>query len=675
MKVFVDIHDKRWKKYKINFEKIVAALDLPNHSKAEVSVVLTDDSEIHTLNREYRGIDKPTNVLSFELGDDVLLGDIYISFDTVLKEAKDAHISVEDHTAHMVVHGVLHLMGYDHLNDRQAKKMESKEIKALGELGIKNPYESDDEFVCSDASCCPGTGLFAFLNKLKIREDGFWQYALYAVFGGLAAFGFAPFNMWWLTVLCFMGAYWLTVRSTKKIGFWKAFLRVVPFGAMYGISMFWWVLNTIYVAPEIAAQYAIWTIPGVFGLGFAGALIFGIPFVFLRTVAMKPAARPFFFAGCWTFVLWLREWMFTGFPWNPIANISMPFPVLANSMSLWGALGLTFVIVGFACSVVEMLRKYRSRAALTSLCVFVVLLCVGCIAGHENMRRSDSGAEMKPQMVRIVQPAFSQEQKATHNREQAMQNAEKNLRDLLFLGVGDAGADLVVYPETSYPFAIVEGDEMPLATALGTNVVVGATTYNPAIGLQNSLIVADENGQILSVYSKSHLVPFGEYRPLGFLPSPANLVPGDGPELISLNVSGRDFVFAPAVCYEVIFSDSLVPDGAGLSVDAIINITNDNWFGRTPGTYQHLDMVRRYAIESGLPIVRANYSGISAFVAADGVIIDSLPIGASGHIDGFVWGAHMTPYRMIGMNWWIIIILAFAGLASLAMNAVDKNRK
>ena len=65
MKVFVDIHDKRWKKYKINFEKIVAALDLLNHSKAEVSVVLTDDSEIHTLNREYRGKDTPTNVLSF----------------------------------------------------------------------------------------------------------------------------------------------------------------------------------------------------------------------------------------------------------------------------------------------------------------------------------------------------------------------------------------------------------------------------------------------------------------------------------------------------------------------------------------------------------------------------------------------------------------------------------
>ena len=675
MKVYVDIHDRRWKKYKLDFEKIISALNLPEYNESEVSIVLTDDSEIHMLNREYRGIDKPTNVLSFELGDDILLGDIYISIDTVVKEAKLAKISVEEHTAHMVVHGVLHLMGYDHLNDRQAKKMEAKEIKILDKLGIKNPYESDDEFVCSDASCCPGAGLFAFLNKLKIREDGFWQYALYAVFGGLAAFGFAPFNMWWLTILCFMGAYWLTVRGAKKLGFWSAFLRVLPFGAMYGVSMFWWVLNSIYVVPELTTQYAFWTVPGLIGLGVAGAFIFGIPFAFLRYVRMCSAARPFFFAGIWTFVLWLREWVFTGFPWNPIANISMPFPMLVNSMSLWGALGLSFIIIGFVGAAVEVLRKYRSRSTFGTLLVFIVLLVVGLFAGYENMQRADSGANMKPQMIRVVQPASSQEQKATHNRDQAMKNAEKNLRDLLFLGGGDARADLVVYPETSYPFVIVEGDQMPLATALGTNVVIGASTYNPAVGVQNSLVVADKNGQILSVYSKSHLVPFGEYRPLGFLPSPVNLVPGDGPEMVSLNVSGRDFVFVPAICYEIIFSDSLVPCAAGLSVDAIINITNDNWFGRTPGTYQHLDMVRRYAIESGLPIVRANYSGISAFVAADGSIIDSLPIGASGHIDGFVWGAHMTPYRMIGMNWWIIMILAFAGLSALVMNTIDKKER
>ena len=320
---------------------------------------------------------------------------------------------------------------------------------------------------------------------------------------------------------------------------------------------------------------------------------------------------------------------------------------------------------------VEVLRS-RHRTNVATLMVFIVLLLVGMFVGHENMVRSDNGAELKPQLIRIVQPALSQSQKATHSREQAIKNAEENLGKLLFMGVGDISPDLIVYPETTYPFVLVNGDKMPLGTALGTNIIIGASTYNPSVGLQNSLVVSDENGQISRVYSKSHLVPFGEYRPLGVLPSPANLAPGDGPELISLNISGRDFVFAPAVCYEIIFSDSLIPRGAGLNPDAIINITNDNWFGRTPGTYQHLDMVRRYAIEAGLPIIRANYSGISAFVGADGVIIDSMPIGVSGHIDGFVWGAHITPYRALGMNWWFIIMLVFACMSSIAMSAIDK---
>lgn len=671
MKVFVDIHDTRWKKYKIDFEKIVCTQGFPAHKESEVSIILTDDAEIHALNRDWRGKDAPTNVLSFELGDDVLLGDIYISLDTVLREAAQQNKSVADHTAHMVVHGVLHLLGYDHLDDKQAKIMEGKEIKILAKLGIKNPYKMDACDACECASGCPGAGLFSFLDKFKIRTDSFWQYALYAVFGGLATFGFAPFNMWWLTILCFMGAYWLTVRADTKIGFWRAFWRVAPFGAMYGVGMFWWVLNSIYVVPELATQYAIWTVPGLIGLALAGTIIFGTPFAILRVVRMKPGARPFFFAAIWVIVLWLREWVFTGFPWNPIANISMSMPILSNSMSLWGALGLTFVIIGFAGAMVELLRV-RKRVNITTLMVFVVLGLVGVFVGRENMMRSDSGADLKPQLIRIVQPAISQSQKATHNREMAIKNAEENLGKMLFMGVGDATPDLIVYPETAYPFVVVDGDQMPLGVALGTNVIVGATTYNPSLGLQNSMIVSDENGRILSVYSKSHLVPFGEYRPLGFLPAPANLVPGDGPELISLDIAGRDFVFAPAVCYEVIFSDSLLPDGAGLNPDAIINITNDNWFGKTPGTYQHLDMVRRYAIESGLPIIRANYSGISAFIGADGVVIESMPIGASGHIDGFVWGAHITPYRVIGMNWWFIIILAFATISSVAMSAIDK---
>ena len=659
MKVYIDIHDERWNKYKIDFEKIVCALDLSVYRKSEVSIILTNDDEIHDINKTYRGVDKPTNVLSFELGDDVLLGDIYISYDTVMREAKDANISFENHVAHMVVHGVYHLVGYDHITDDEAAVMELKEIKALKKLGIENPYADENEFCCADGSCCPGAKTIAWLKRFKIRENSFWQYALYAVFGGVAAFGFAPFYCWWMTLVGVAGAYWLTVKNKNIGGWWKALLRVSPFGAVYSVAMFWWVLHSIYVVPELTKQFAIWTVPGLIGLAVAGVLIFSWPFVVIAKKKLSPSARVFMFASIWTLVLWAREWLFTGFPWNPIANVTMPWPWLSNSMSVWGALGLTFVIIGFIAALVEFLRN---RARFVPLLIFSALIGVGICWGNWNMQRADNGADRISHMIRIVQPAQNQMQKASHDRAALLQRAADNIRDLIQLAGDTESVDFVVFPETAYPFIVMKDDVIEMSKFIKKPMIFGANTFDNG-GLYNSMVIVDKDGGIEKIYSKSHLVPFGEYSPLGILPSPANLIKGGGAEIINLD----NFMFAPAVCYEVVFSDSLIPRGAG-DINAIINITNDNWFGNTPGVYQHLDMVRRYAIESGLPVVRANYSGISAFIASDGEIISSLPVGAYGALDGFVWGGHMTPYRAMGMNVWLIIILVFSVLCIAIAN-------
>lgn len=665
MKVLVDVHDKRWNKFKIDFDEIANAVVGKKYENSEVSVILTNDKEIQQINKQYRNIDKPTNVLSFELGDDILLGDIFISIDTVQREANLEKITVVEHTAHMLVHGVLHLLGYDHIKDDEAEIMEEKETKILKKLGIKNPYAIDDEWQCDSAECCPGGGVVAWIKKLKIKENGVWQYFLYALFGGVASFGFAPFYCWWLAVLGIGGAYWLTVKQKQKCGFWRAWLRVSPFGAVYAISMFWWTLHSIYVVPELANQFAVWTIPGVIGLGIAGAFIFVWPFVVISCVRRNPAYSAILFAAVWVLVLWGREWMFTGFPWNPIANISLNFPMLANSMSLWGALGLTFVIVGGIAAIVEVMRKPKSKVVWWGLLVFVLLGAVGMLWGRYNMQLATVGESNNHKLIRIVQPALNQAQKATHSREQAIINAEDNMRVLFELASVDERPDLIVFPETSYPFTVLKGDIMPLSQALGTDVIVGANFLDNG-KVYNAMVYADRYGQINHIYSKSHLVPFGEYSPLGILPSPVNLSAGQGAELVNVN----DLLVAPAICYEIIFSDSVIPDGKK-TPSAIVNITNDNWFGNTPGTYQHLDMVRRYAIESGVPVVRANYSGISAFVLSDGNVLSQLMIGDSGVLDGFVWGAHNTPYRMLGMNFWMIVILVFSGLCLFVLQRRD----
>ena len=121
--------------------------------QVEISVLLTGDNQVRDLNAEYRHKDRPTNVLSFPMidvddlrdanvaGPELLLGDIIIARGVCEAEAADKGVSVEDHATHLVVHGTLHLLGYDHHDDDEAADMEAREVRALNRLGIPNPYE------------------------------------------------------------------------------------------------------------------------------------------------------------------------------------------------------------------------------------------------------------------------------------------------------------------------------------------------------------------------------------------------------------------------------------------------------------------------------------------------------------------------------------------------------
>ena len=106
---------------------------------AEISVVLANDDFVHTLNKQYRGQDKPTNVLSFE-NEGIQAGDIVIAYGVLVREAKEMGKPFLTHLAHLLVHGTLHLQGYDHMTDKQANKMESLESKLLKKMGYPDPY-------------------------------------------------------------------------------------------------------------------------------------------------------------------------------------------------------------------------------------------------------------------------------------------------------------------------------------------------------------------------------------------------------------------------------------------------------------------------------------------------------------------------------------------------------
>jgi len=123
--------------------RVLSVLEAPK--LGELSIALIDDVEIQRLNRDYRNKNKPTNVLSFpDEGPAPLLGDIVLALETIMQEAAEKSISVKDHVTHLVMHGFLHLQGYDHETEDTAAAMEALEIKALKTLNIDNPYEIHD---------------------------------------------------------------------------------------------------------------------------------------------------------------------------------------------------------------------------------------------------------------------------------------------------------------------------------------------------------------------------------------------------------------------------------------------------------------------------------------------------------------------------------------------------
>lgn len=138
-------------------QQLLNVIDCPKAEKFELSMKLATNEDVQNLNRDYRGKNKPTNVLSFEedLDDDFVnlqqdsgftyVGDIIFAVPVLLKEAKEQNKIVEHHFAHLVVHSILHLFGFDHVEEKEAEIMESLEINILKRLEITNPYELKED--------------------------------------------------------------------------------------------------------------------------------------------------------------------------------------------------------------------------------------------------------------------------------------------------------------------------------------------------------------------------------------------------------------------------------------------------------------------------------------------------------------------------------------------------
>ena len=261
-------------------------------------------------------------------------------------------------------------------------------------------------------------------------------------------------------------------------------------------------------------------------------------------------------------------------------------------------------------------------------------------------------------VVRIMQPGLWPDQSfSPENKDEivaryiALSKSDDVAKDIRL-----ADVTLLVWPESAFPFILQRdpkslgaiGDMLPSGTTLATGaareVDVPAFEGRPEYSdYYNAILVIARGGRIIDSYDKIHLVPFGEYLPYGallsrlglrnFVPVPGGFEPGTGHH--TLTIPGLPAT-TPLICYEAIFPDEV----AALTSDhparprVLLNVTNDGWFGLTTGPSQHFAQARLRTIEQGLPMIRGAATGISAILDPYGRILGSLPLGASGILDG-----------------------------------------
>jgi apolipoprotein N-acyltransferase len=481
------------------------------------------------------------------------------------------------------------------------------------------------------------------LARLTPRHRAVLAFAL----GGVVALGQAPFALWWLALPALAGVILLVVRAENwRAAFWT--------GLAAGTGQFALALSWIVEPFLIDIARHGWMAPFALVLLSAGLALFWGAAAALSRALPQPALG---FVAAFAGLEWVRGVILTGFPWAMLGHvfIGRPFDQLA---SVLGPSGLSLLILVAAALPVAWLGRGALGSALLLAAAF----------GFGLWRLDQPLPAPRDGVVRLVQPNAEQSLKW----DQAL--ADMHLTRLLDLTAEDGAAELTLWPETAVPFMleyapIVAG--MVVEASSGRPVVVGI--QREAEGrFYNSLRVLEGEGTEAARYDKAHLVPFGEYMPMGdlaydwfgltaFAAQVGNYYSaGPGPQVLDLGRFGK---VLPLICYEAIFPRfvSAAPERA----DWMLQATNDAWFGVWTGPFQHFDQARLRAVEQGLPLLRVANTGVTAVIDARGRVVDRLPFGEIGRLDARVPGAlPPTPYSRWG-DLPFALLLAGLGLLSL----------
>lgn len=357
----------------------------------------------------------------------------------------------------------------------------------------------------------------------------------------------------------------------------------------------------------------------------------------------------------WVALEFLRGWLLTGFPWALIGYSQQNFSLAIQSADVTGVYGVGLMVIAVNAMIALLIEQPRRRLTQVALLGVVMLLCSHF--GYGVWRTNQLSDERSQQLrVALIQGNFEQSQKWDPALQQITVDRYLSLSDQALA----SNPDIYIWPEAATPFFLQDPSPLSaqvheLSQRTGVPLLVGSPAYEvaPSGDYQylNSAFLIGADGISRERSDKVHLVPFGEYVPLGKLLSFIDkLVVGVGdftPGTLQPLTLGEHHL-GVLVCYEVIFPH-LARKHVQLGSDLLVNVTNDAWFGRSSAPYQHLAMARFRAIENRIWLARAANTGISALIAPSGAVSLSGPIFEALQMTGTVGlGAVPTFYTRYG---------------------------
>ena len=363
------------------------------------------------------------------------------------------------------------------------------------------------------------------------------------------------------------------------------------------------------------------------------------PSVFAVLVSRLSARSPAYLWSApflWVMLEYIRAFALSGFPWENLGYSQYRQLQLIQISDIFGIYGLSALIVAVNAVLFEALDAIgRKRAFPWKPTLAVAFAVAGCLLyGTWRIEQIDRVAGAAPKRaVALVQGNIDQSKKwlASFQDETVMRYGRLTLDAL------ETGPHLIVWPETALPFYLLHDEALTkqvvdLVRACKVYFVVGSPSFRRdgrEILYYNSAYLLGPSGEVLGKYDKAHLVPYGEYVPLGrFFPflgklveSVGNFEAGDKGRVLASNGEKLGVL----ICFEVIFPElarAMVQNGANL----LVNITNDAWFGTSSAPYQHLSMAVFRAVENRRAVARAANTGISAFIDPVGRIHDETPL-------------------------------------------------